>query len=132
MIKALSCNFLSIVLKTTTALKSRQLLRTFYKVFSHGTVGTLKMIPATYPASALTVPITAISIPLRKGLPTVTRALYTPTVNKVRAAMMIESPILKFTFQKKNGKRGMREPISAEKPTRRTERIAFDLSGGVS
>ena len=67
MIKALSCNFLSIVLKTTTALKSRQLLRTFYKVFSHGTVGTLKMIPTTYPASALTVPITAISIPLREG-----------------------------------------------------------------
>ena len=43
----------------------------FYNVYHglnlHGTVGTLKMIPTTYPASALTVPITAISIPLRKG-----------------------------------------------------------------
>ena len=44
-------------------------------LFLYGTVGTLKISPTTYPASALTVPMTAISKPLRNGLPIVTRAL---------------------------------------------------------
>jgi hypothetical protein len=38
---------------------------------SHGTVSTFKINPATDPASALTVPVIAISNPLRRGLLTI-------------------------------------------------------------
>ena len=74
------------------------------------------------------VPMIAISMPLRKGLPTVTRALYTPTLNKVKAAVTITIQILRFTLKKKNGKSGMSEPASAENPTRMAELNASEVA----
>src|SRR5450759_2614450 len=87
------------------------------------TPGTLNNKPTTYPASALSVPMIAISRPLLPGFPTVTLALYAPTANSVNAAVTMDTIMLIPTGRTKNGTSGINDPTIAAIPT-----ISADLT----
>ena len=85
---------------------------------AQGAVGTLSRAPTAYPASADSVPITAISSPLRPGCPTVSLLLYAPIPNSTSAVTNTEAHMLVETDRNRNGASGTSDPITAEELSR--------------